>query len=263
MAENTLLDQAHAAMEGSPDTDSARLRFFEQLAGSELYMMLTQEAEGEDISPEVFEVEGQSFVLVFDREARLAEFSGQEVPYVALSGRAVASMLAPAGLGIGLNLEVAPSSMLLPPDAVAWLAEMLQQAPDQVEAHAQEFHPPTGLPEVLLPVLDTRLASAGALADLAYLVGVTYEHGGKGHFLAFVDAVPGSERALAQMVSDVLRFSELEAAVLDVGFFRASDPVSARLARVGLRFDLPKPDTNVDVPGAAPGMDPARPPKLV
>jgi len=60
----------------------------------------------------------------------------------------------------------------------------------------------------------------------------------------------------------VLRFSGLEAAALDVGFFRASDPVAARLARVGLRFDLPKPETPAQVPGSAPGRDPDKPPRL-
>jgi hypothetical protein len=47
-----------------------------------------------------------------------------------------------------------------------------------------------------------------------------------------------------------------------VGFFRASEPVCAKLAKAGLRFDLPQPAKADHVPGSAPGMDPGMPPKL-
>ncbi|MEL7257434.1 MAG: SseB family protein, partial [Pseudomonadota bacterium] len=67
--------------------------------------------------------------------------------------------------------------------------------------------------------------------------------------------------ALARTVSDALQFSGLEAAMLDVGFFQASDQICARMALVGLRFDLPKADRRA-VPGAEPGMNPDAPPKL-
>ncbi len=262
MADETFLDRAHAAMEAAPEDAQARLRFYEALAGCELFLLLEAEPEGEAITPRSFEVEGQSFVLAFDREARLAEFAGGPAPYAALSGRSVAEVLAHEGLGLGVNLDVAPSAILLPPEAVAWLAGMVSEAPDEIEAKPESFLAPTGLPESLLAALDARLAAAGGLADLAYLAGVTYEGGAQGHMLAFVDAVPGAEDALARAVSDVLGFSGLEAAALDVAFFRASDPVAARLARVGLRFDLPKPQAPVAELGAAPGMDPDRPPRL-
>ncbi|MEO0865181.1 MAG: SseB family protein, partial [Pseudomonadota bacterium] len=58
-----------------------------------------------------------------------------------------------------------------------------------------------------------------------------------------------------------LTFSGIEAGALDVGFFDGADPVTERLARVGLRFDLPQPAPATAGP-AAPGMDPAHPPRL-
>jgi hypothetical protein len=78
--------------------------------------------------------------------------------------------------------------------------------------------------------------------------------------LAFVDPAPGAEGALAQLVGDALSFSGLEAASLDVAFFRATDPICARLARVGLRFDLP--EVVAPPERAAPGSDPDKPPRL-
>lgn len=49
--------------------------------------------------------------------------------------------------------------------------------------------------------------------------------------------------------------------MMDVLFLRSADPMTARLAKVGLRFDLPEPAVAASGP-SAPGMDPTRPPKL-
>ena len=260
MAE-TALDRAHGAMEATAD-EGTRMAFYQQLVGTELFMLLERETVGDSIEPKVFPVEAQSFVLVFDTEARLAEFAGAGAAYAALSGRAIAGLLAPEGFGLGINLGVAPSETLLPPDAVAWLMETLGDGPDEVERKVREFGPPGVLPESLLKALDARLASAEGFAENAYLAGVTYENGAGGHLLGIIDAMPGAEAALARAVSEVLQFSGLEAAALDVAFFRAEDQVAARLARVGLRFDLPKPAPVTSEEVRPPGMDPDKPPRL-
>ncbi|MHA6265009.1 SseB family protein [Arenibacterium sp. CAU 1754] len=263
MSDNkTPLDHAHAAMEAAPEDAARRMRFYERLADGELFLMLTEEAEGENISPELFEVAEGRFVLVFDREDRLARFAGRPAPYAALSGRALAQMLAPQGIGMGLNLDVAPSSFLVPAEAVAWLADTVAHTPDEVEARIDEVSAPGGLPESLITALDAKLATATGLAASAYLVGVTYQSGGRGHMLAFVDATEAARGALAKAAGEALTFSGIEAGAMDVGFFAASDPVAAKLARVGLRFDLPEPEQPQTLAPSAPGRDPDRPPIL-
>lgn len=262
MTETTLLDSAHAAMEAAPEDAQARLRFYERLADGELFLMLAEEALGDTLSPEIFELSDGRFVLAFDREERLSAFAGgRSVPYAGLSGRALARLLAEQGLGLGLNLEVAPSSILLPAEAVAWLVETLAGAPAEAQEQIAEVAPPRGLPEALLGALDAKLAAAGGMAQAAHLVGVTYAGGGKGHLLAFTDAVPGAESALAQAVAEALTFSGIEAGALDVAFFAGTDPMALRLDRAGLRFDLPQQAT-AQTRRAAPGSDPARPPIL-
>jgi hypothetical protein len=258
----TPLDHAHAAMEAAPADDAARLRFYDRLAGSELFLLLEDEAEGDRIRPQVFPAEGQDFVLVFDREERLTDFVGGQAPYAALSGRRLAEMLAGQGIGLGVNLDVAPSSILIEAASVDWLAATLSEAPQEVEERAQEITAPGGLPEALLTALDARLAAAEGMARMGYLVGTTYEGGRRGHLMAFVDPLPGAEPALARAVAAALTFSGIEAGTLDVGFFRAADPVAARLARVGLRFDLPEAPKAEPVAGTAPGMNPDAPPRL-
>ncbi|MGY3437811.1 MULTISPECIES: SseB family protein [unclassified Marinovum] len=260
MTEITVLDSAHAAMEAEAADDTARLRFYERLADSEMFLLLTREPEGDSIEPELFEVADARFVLVFDREERLAQFTGKISPYAALSGRAIAAMLTGQGIGLAVNPEVAPSSILIPPEAVDWLATTLAHGPTEAEARLEEVTPPAGLPDALLQALDAKLASATGLARFAYLAGVTYDSGAKGHILGFVGTAPGAEPALAGAVNEALTFSGIEAGALDVAFFAASDPTAAALARHGLRFDLPQPAQPLARP--APGSDPDKPPML-
>lgn len=252
----TPLDLAHAKME---ESDAARLQFYERLADAELFLLLEAEPEGDQITPRLFPVEDATLVLAFDREERLADFAGS-APYAAVSGRVLAQMLAAQSLGLGLNLEVAPSSIVLPSEAIAWLHDTLGAAPKDVEATPEELLPPTGLPEALITGLDTKLALTAGLARHAYLCGVRYAGGGQSHMLAFLGPAPGAEGALAHAVNEALVFSGIEAGSLDVAFFNVSDPLAAELAKVGLRFDLPElaaPDGP-----SAPGMDPSKPPVL-
>ncbi len=262
MNETTPLDKAHADMEAAPGDDAARLQFYERLGDCELFLLLTEEAQDDTLSPELFEVADGRFVLAFDREDRLARFTSRPAPYAALSGRAIARMLSAQGIGLGLNLDVAPSSILIPAPAIAWLSETLDNEPSQVESQISEIAPPRGLPENLIKALDVKLATAAGFARHAYLVGVTYKAGTQGHLLGFVDAPEGAQPALAKAASEALTFSGIEAGSMDVGFFAASEPVAAKLAKHGLRFDLPQPAQPDDAPQSAPGSDPDRPPIL-
>lgn len=256
----TPLDQAHAIMEDAPDDDTARLRFYERLGDAELFLLLDQEPNGAQVSPQVFEVEESSYILAFDREERLADFAEGAAPYVALSGRTLAQMVAGKAIGIGLNLGVAPSSILIPPDAMEWLHDTLSHAPSETTETPTEISTPKGLPDSLVRAIDTKLATAAGLAQCAYLAGVTYASGQRSHMLAFIGANPAAQSALADAVNEALIFSTIEAGALDVVFFDASHPIVGALETHALRFDLPQPIQQPERP--APGSDPSKPPKL-
>lgn len=256
----TDLDIAHAAMDADPDNDAKRLQFYERLADTELFMLLGAEAVGDKVEPELFEIEDQNFVLIFDREERLAQFVGREAPYAGLSGRVLCGMVTGQGIGFALNLEVAPSAMLIPAEAVDWLTVTLENRPHEAQARLTEVSAPKGLPEAVIAGLDRKLAIAAGLANIAYLAAAIYEDGARGHVLAFIDAVPGSEDSLARAAGEALTFSGIEAGTIDVLFARGTDPLAGHLAKVGLRFDLPA--LHDPQAPSAPGMDPNRPPKL-
>lgn len=259
----TLLDAAHAAVSADPENEALRLRFFERLADGEMVILLEREAAGESIEPKVFDLEDGPVVLVFDREERLADFSGGIAPYAALPGRVIAGLLKGQGIGMGVNLGVAPSSMLLPPDAMDWLAETLEGGPLEVEALPEEFLPPS-VPEAVIAALDAKLARAGGLAVAALLAEVVYQGGRRGHLLALLDAAEGAEGPLARAMNEALVFSGIEAGALDVTFLGSGDPALGPIARRALTFVLPAAavETAQVLGPAAPGTDPARPPRL-
>lgn len=255
----TFLDAAHAAVSADPGNEALRLRFFERLADGEMVLLLEREPVAGRLEPRVFALEDGPVVLIFDREERLAAFTGGIAPYAALPGRVIAAMLKGQGIGLGVNLGVAPSAMLLPPEALDWLAETLEAGPEATEAVPEAFVAPR-VPEAVVAALDAKLARAGGLAVAAVLAGVTYRGGRRGHMLGFLDAVPGAEAALARAMSEALVFSGAEEGELDVVFLTSGEVAADAMGRVGLRFDLPKHQAPT-APGA-PGTDPARPPKL-
>lgn len=255
------LDQAHAEMVADVSDDARRLGFFGVFADAPLVLLLASEAGANSVTPRLTEVAGQSYVLAFDSDERLAEFAGEIAPYAGLSGRGLAELLDGQGVGIALNLSVAPSEYLFPADAVTWLTRTLAHAPDQTEARPVAVRPPTPLPAPLAASLARKLDGAGDLARAAFLVSAEYEGGMRGSLLVFVGADPAAEPALAVAVSEALAFSGLEAGALDVTFAVADSALAERVARVGRAVDLPSRPQEPEGP-AAPGMDPESPPIL-
>ncbi|MEM8632977.1 MAG: SseB family protein [Pseudomonadota bacterium] len=260
MTETTPLDLAHAEMAARGSDETARVRFFGVFAAAELFLLLERDAEDDRADPVIFEVASGRFAVAFDSEARLADSAGGPAPYAALSGRVLAPLLSSEGLGVLLNPGVGPSENLIDANAIAWLANMLTSDLGIDERRPSEIAAPRVVPEAVLHALDRAFSSAEGRAAHAYLVAATYDGGGEGDLICVVDPLPGAEGAIAHAVQQALTFSGLEAASLDVAFFRASDPALARIAKVGLRFDLP--DAPEPEPLGVPGTDPDRPPKL-
>ena len=241
MTDPTPLDAAYEAMAAADDSDEfTRLDFYGRLAEGEVFLLLEREAEGDRVEPRLFDLEDGPVALIFDRPDRVSDFTGGPAPFASMSGRTAVGLLAGRGIGLGVNLGVAPSSILLPPDAVDWLAGTVAHTPQEASATPEEVLPPV-VPERLLRALDAKLTAAAGLARTAYLAGVRYAGGAQTHLLAFVEPVPGAEPALARAAGEALTFSGIEAGTLDVAFLKPTDALAPRLARVGIRIDLPEP----------------------
>jgi hypothetical protein len=258
----TPLDTAHAAMMAAPDDTTKRLRFYERVADSELFLVLDREPVNDNATPALFDVEAGKYALVFDGESRMTEFTQSPTPFLAASGRQICAMLVGQGIGLGLNLAVAPSSMLLPASAVDWLHQTLGTPPQSEQATPNAIFAPGNLPETLITALDEKLATMSGLAKHAYLAEIEYNDRPRTHVLGFIDAIPAAEPAIASAISEALTFSGIEAGSLDVIFVSAQNPLAAALAKSGLRFDLPQPAKPKITEIAAPGSDPNKPPIL-
>jgi len=262
MKNPTPIDCAFAAMQMHEADTIARMRFYETLCDAELILSLENEPTCETLSPHIFSSEGQNYALIFDSHERLADFAQVTSPYAALQGRVIIEMLQGQNIGLGLNLGVAPSNILLPASAVDWLASTLNRQVHEQSGEPREIFPPEHLPQSLLRSLSGKLAFATGLAKSASLVSVRYAQGDRSYLLAYIDARQEAHPKLTQIISDAMAFSGIENETIDVAFFNSSDPISSGLARVGLVFNLVEPEPQKHAP-TAPGMDPEKPPRLI
>lgn len=263
----TPYDRAHAAMEADPDNEALRLAVYDRLADAELFLLLEEEPEGADIRPQLFSSDEGDFVLAFDLEERLAEFADEPMPYAALPGRVIAQHLVGEGIGLGINLGVAESAMLLPPEALDWLTETLTHAPQTRNARPASFEAPALPPAILgllLPAFEAKFEQIAGLASHALLGGVVYDDGHRGHVLAFLGAPEPARPGIAKAMAEALAFSGLDAGELDVTFLDDTSPAAAVLLEKALVLALPEPVAQEvqELKPVMPGMDPAKPPIL-
>jgi hypothetical protein len=249
MTTDTALARAARIWLSRPADDTARLAFYEALSGAELVLPIASDAAGEEVEPEMADLGGVPHVVAHDGAGGLE--GGAPRPTASLSGHALAQMLEGQGVGIALHVRALAEPVAVAPEAVDWLARSLGTGPERTEARPVAAHPPVGLTPGLLSALDRRLAQAGGMATAAWLAAVDWSDGSRGHLLAVVGARPGTEEAIASGLHAAVALSGAEGVRVDVTFLDEGDPVLARLARIGLRFDL-----------ASPVEPPAGPPRL-
>jgi type III secretion system (T3SS) SseB-like protein len=257
----TPLDAAHAHMTAAPENAVCRLRYYEQLAQSVLFLLLADEPAGGAVSPVIHSENGQDYVLVFDLEERLVAFTGVTSAHAALEGREVMSMLEGRDIGLAVNLNSGNSGYLLPPDVLDWLRDALSNRGVAENAAAQEILPPLEPDPELIAALHQRFARLAGKAEAAFLTGVRYRDGRRGNLLAFVGASQTDEPELQRIVAEVVSFrSQTEA--LDVTFLTLDDPALVAIRKAGLQIQVPVPTPRQTLAPVAPGMDPDKPPKL-
>lgn len=256
----TPIDAAFRAQAADPDSEAARLRFHERLLDAELLLLLEEEPEGESLRPRVFELDEGRFVLAFDRDDRLAAFFEAPMPFAALSGRRLVELLARRGLGLGLNLGEAPSATLLPAGAIDWMADLAATAAPEPAAPPREISAPRVEPG-LIAALDPKLAAMAPVIGAAYLVTARFDAGEERPMLALVGVPEAARVGVAAALAEAARFGGL-AAGLDVAFPEDGAAVLEPIRRLGLEFELPRPEPVTPVTPAPPGSDPNRPPIL-
>ncbi|MEL6234675.1 MAG: SseB family protein [Pseudomonadota bacterium] len=259
----TPLDAAHAAMMADAESDARRRAYWSRLLGSELFVLLAAEP-GHAATPEprIEHLSEGPIALAFDSDARLGAFLEAPAPTAALSGRRLVALLAGRGIGIGLNLGVANSAILLPSDAVEWAASHLAPLhPQTILAEAHQIGPPDATP-ALIAALDARIAALAGQCAEVWLARLTHSDGSATQALAIVGMAAEARPAALEALGEAYRL-EAPGGALDMLFLDATDPALAAFRRNGLGFDLPqRPALQTRALPGAPGLDPDRPPRL-
>lgn len=243
------------------DPEHETMAYYHALLDQVLCVLLQGDPEAGDPALQVFDTSQGQFSVAFDSELRLAEFAGDSAFFVEMSGRALVQSLRDMGLGLGVNLDVAPSSALLPADVIAWLADQADAAPDESHARPVDF---AALPTPRwCDALIARLQPLDVTKALWIATGL-YEDGAARSCLIYPALPSQITPSVAKLSYDVARFAaqEGDADDLEVIFLPHGDPLWLRLVQVGLKIDVPKPTPQEIVQPLGPGLDPTKPPIL-
>jgi hypothetical protein len=258
----TELDHAYEAMMRSPEDQTSQLAYYHRFADAELCLLLESDADGDRLTPAVFELAEGRFVLAFDSDDRLASFSDTPMPFVALPGRVIVAELARQAIGVGVNLGVSESAFLMPAGAVDWLADALAAAPREGMALPVSFAAVSTAG--LAGRLEEKLKGLGHLANAVWLAEARHADGRIAMAVVFADARPEAEAALAKTAGEVVQFAGFDPAGVDVLFLNGDQVERSELSRVGQRvvISAPKAVEAIRVAPLAPGSDPDKPPIL-
>jgi hypothetical protein len=252
------LDRAFAEADAPGATEVARARAYALLLETELCAPVAEGAPDAPPSPLVFDLSEGPVALAFDGDARMAGFFGRPTAFVSLPGRALAALLAEAGLGLALNADC--ETAVLPAETVAWIVGEMAGPPDAADlSGALVVGPPDGAPESLLAALAERLAGWPGLVAEAWLVRLGAEAGASDLALALVPA-PAAFRAAEGLCAALAARAEPYAPpgeTVAVGALREGHPIlnAARAQGIGLH---PGRATNP----ASEAAPPRTPPKL-
>lgn len=254
----TALDQAFLDLSRDPESTAFRLRYFERVMDAEVFLSLS-EGSDDAIVPVSTYIDGQEYVLAFDLEQRLADDAGGAADYFTVSGRGLVEMLVGQGAGILLNRGHETENPI-PADTIEWLAQMSGVTPDVVDDTPEELLPPVGLDEGLILALDAKFSTMRGLADHAVLVLARYADDRKQPLVGVFGAFEDAQSDIARAVTEAAQFSGAALDAVDLVFLPTDHSIASRMASVGLKFQIPRPEVQAVRP--APGSDPTKPPKL-
>jgi hypothetical protein len=241
MSADRPLDRAHAAMAAAPEDEGPRRAYLGLLAGHELMVALKAEGAGGAVEPESVEVDGTTFVIAHDSEARLSAGRQGAIQHLAATGAEIARLLAPQGLGLIVNPGAPEVAFVLDPEGVRWLAAEAGAAPEAGAHSLGGFGPPSGVSAQTLVALDARLAEAGAVIRRAALAGAREADGGRAIVLALAGVPPEGEAALAERLGAFLRLAGGGDARVHILFLPGEGAEFAAIAAAGLVFEPPAP----------------------
>ena len=251
------MDKTYARMQAAPNSDAAGLRFYEAFCDTNLHVLVNA-----DLSLQIFETSQGKLILAFDTEERMAEFVEQPTEFIKMPGRELVTQLKETDIGIGLNLNVAPTSQILTPEILDWVSALLSVDSTLMVDQVAGFSADCQLSDDDRTALTDRLVNFTGVVKAAYICGVTYADGATADALFFIDCDQDIEADLFTAMIETQKFAMDSSADLAIKFISSDSPALPEIQRHGHQLHIPAPIVTPTFQPSAPGMDPNKPPKL-
>ena len=234
------LKKAFEEMSQNPENNDARLNYYGVLADANLFLLLEQEPSNEILEPKFIQLEGKNFALAFDSEENLSEFYGEAAAFAQITGRVLAKMLLDEKIGLGINLGVSEGELLLPYSVIEWFVSVLEETPDVLQNSPKKFFSANAFPEIMLKVLQEKLAPAVGLFDEIWICGVEYDDDETSHLICLMGAQKPAEQAMIKSIKEVLSFSDINLGNTDVAQFNYDDEACSIIREIGIKLEFPQ-----------------------
>ncbi|MGB0411755.1 MAG: hypothetical protein ACPGFA_09225 [Pikeienuella sp.] len=242
MTTETPLDRAWSLATDETAGEGGMARFYDVFAATELFLLIDPASldggaatGGRAPQPILFPVDEIDTALVFDTEARLADFMEDGAAHLTLSGRAVIEMFAGKNVQLGVNLGDAPSATILPTEAIEWASSALRQPIEAELDKSVTLTLPRGVLPTLLTALDAKLAGMGAVVAEAWLCGTGGGRRSEGLILCLVMRVAGAEHAAVAALAETARFAGGDKAAFDIAVLASEAPCALAHSWLGVR----------------------------
>lgn len=204
------------------------------------------DAEASAISPVFYEVEGNATLLIFDTEDRLAQWTNEPVDYVGLTGKQLFAMF-DGEQQVALNIGVAPSSVVIPSEAVGWLHEraVTEGESEEVPAGAVlDVTPPPDLSPEIVARIAARIAGLRREVNEAVFFSLGIDAGQDEAERRVVLGVAVSEAGMAEADSVAQALADTAMGAFDgqrpveVALLNADSPLMEKARKVGLNLPV-------------------------
>lgn len=136
----TAIDTALKNLREDPESTELRNDFYRLFLSSTFFLPTYDEETGEvsvnkadeKMLPLIMESEGNNYMMIFDAEDRVAEWSEEGVHCIALPGHVIVEM-ATDGLHLAMNVGTEQAKVFVP-EEIAWLKEVVIKGREIAEA---------------------------------------------------------------------------------------------------------------------------------
>lgn len=143
---------------------------WQALAGTGLVLALADSDDAEVLKPRMVQVQGLEAVEAYPGMARFAAALDGPAEYLEVDGAALAAMLAPEGATLAVMAEDGP--ILVPPDALAWIAQTFRADVNRSETAGVTVMAPDLPPVEVVKAMGETVGALGQDCPEAWLVAM-------------------------------------------------------------------------------------------